>query len=315
MSLQIKNMLHIDPRALRDLMAEEASMWRDVLRWDYRSTVEFLKSFISRKLLPGYVVFDGKQAVGYLYMILDGGRGIIGNVYVQRKSWGDGMEKQLVASAVEALKATPGIDRIEAQLMLFSGTDLKETFQNAGFEGYQRHFLSLDIRNWRGEKQSPPDLEIVSWHVGMISEASKVVFDSYIGGIDAHFSYNFSRREKCLEFVNNLVQREGCGKFLQQMTTVGFKDRRMTGVVIATGLSRGTGHLPQISVAPDFQGEGAGSYLVAESLRRFKAAKYRHVSLTVTERNEKAYAWYRRIGFEEVLPFNAYLWLRSGSHS
>ncbi|MCG8376289.1 MAG: GNAT family N-acetyltransferase, partial [Chlorobiales bacterium] len=70
------------------------------------------------------------------------------------------------------------------------------------------------------------------------------------------------------------------------------------------------GHHPQISVMPSHHGKGLGAWLVDESLRRFKKAGFSNVSLTVTEKNEKADAWYRRVGYAQTLGFNAYLWLR-----
>lgn len=309
---EVVDLRRVDVRALRSLMDEEAAMWLQVLGWDYHATQNYLCSYIRQKMLPGVAILDQGKAVGYLYMVLEADRAILGNLYVLRERWDQDYEKKLAASAAEALQSVPGVKRIEAQLMVFSGADLTETMRQAGFEVFRRFFLTLDLGDWNRSKEKPPDLELRPWHGSMIEEAARVIYEGYVGGVDAYFSTSFSRPDKCLDFVFNLVQRRGCGRFLPKMSPVGFGPGvDMRGVIIATELSPGSGHLPQISVAPAYQGKGFGDYLVGESLHRFKRHNYRTVSLTVTEKNTKAEQWYRRIGFKETLAFNAYLWRRN----
>jgi len=311
MDLDIADLRKVDPRALDALMGEEAELWLERLGWDYRPTQSFLRGYIKRHMLPGFAVFEGSRAQGYLYIVLEGDRGIVGNVYVARERWGDGLEGRLAAAAAEALQATPGVRRIEAQLLIFSGADVAGALGDAGFEIFRRHFLSLELNSRDDVREAPDGLELRHWDNDKIGEASRVVFEGYRGGVDAYFSSSFGRADRCREFVANLVRRAGCGRFLPTMSTVGFgPEGEMVGVVIATQLSDAVGHLPQISVAPEAQGRGFGTFLVAESLRRFRKAGYHSVSLTVTEENRRAYDWYLRFGFADILPFDAYLWLR-----
>ena len=309
--LTVADLRRIDPKALDPLMGEETELWLERLGWDYRPTQAFLRGYIKRHMLPGFAILEGSRAQGYLYIVLEGERCIVGNVYVARERWGDGLESRLAVAAAEALKATPGVRRIEAQLLIFSGADIADDLDATGFEVFQRHFLSLELGSWDGSRQAPAGLELCRWDDSMIDEVSRVVFEGYRGGIDAYFSSSFGSADRCREFVFNLVRRAGCGRFLPAMSTIGFgPEGDILGVVIATQLSSSVGHLPQISVAPAVQGRGFGAFLVAESLRRFRKAGYRSVSLTVTEENRKAYDWYLRIGFTDILPFDAYLWLR-----
>jgi ribosomal protein S18 acetylase RimI-like enzyme len=311
MALVLEDLRRVRADALEQLMREEAAAWLSVLGWDYSPTQDFLKTYIDSSALPGFVLLEGGRPVGYCYMVLDADRGVMGSLYVARERWDEGLEGRLAAAAIAALLETPTVRRIEAQLMIFSGADLGPLFRSAGFSVYQRHFLSLGLGAWEPAKPEPAGLELRPWREAMIDEAADLIFESYVGGIDAHFSSSFSRRDRCRSFAVNLVRHYGCGGFLPRMTTVGYIDGEMAGVVIATELSSGVGHLPQISVAPAQQGSGIGAWLVEESLRRFKEAGFGAVSLTVTELNERAAKWYRRLGFAEVLPFNAYLWTRS----
>lgn len=310
MALVFEDLRRVGSVTLDQLMREEAEAWLDILGWEYSPTQDFLKTYIGSSALPGFVVIDGGRAVGYAYLVVDAGRGVIGSLYVMRGHWGGDLEAQLGAACIDALKETPFVRRIEAQLMVFSEADLGPVFAGDGFETFRRHFLSLDLGSYDGGRAQPEGLELRSWNDEMIDEVGRVVYESYIGGIDAYFSSSFSRLDRCHGFVANLVRRAGCGGFLPGMTTVGYLDGKMAGIVVATELSPGVGHMPQISVAPDHQGSGIGAFLVDESLRRYKEAGYRAVSLTVTEQNERAEKWYRRLGFAEVLPFNAYLWQR-----
>ena len=311
MGLDVADLRKVDPKTIDALMEEEAELWLERLGWDYSPTQSFLRGYIRRHMLPGFAVLEGARALGYLYVVLEGDRGIVGNVYVAREHWGDGLESRLAAAAAESLQATPGVRRIEAQLLIFSGADVAGALGDAGFEVFPRHFLSLELNSWDDKRAAPDGLELRRWNNDKIDEASRVVFEGYRGGVDAYFSTSFGSADRCREFVVNLVRRAGCGRFLPAMSTAGFgPEGEMVGVVIATQLSDEVGHLPQISVAPEAQGRGFGAFLVAESLRRFRRAGYRSVSLTVTEENRRAYDWYLRFGFADILPFDAYLWRR-----
>jgi ribosomal protein S18 acetylase RimI-like enzyme len=56
------------------------------------------------------------------------------------------------------------------------------------------------------------------------------------------------------------------------------------------------------------RGTGIGYALLRQSLTAFRAAGCRSASLTVTAANEDAVALYRRVGFDIVRQFSAYVW-------
>lgn len=311
MSLELVNLADVRPEPLESLMAEEGEMWLGKLKWNYTPTHQFIKNYLAMGLLPGLVLMDGDTPVGYAYMVFDGKRAVIGNIYVDKENWGNGYEALLAEGLIGICQNADAIDRIEAQVLIFSGADIATAFKKAGFNLYGRNYLSLPLREWESSKKRPEGYRLAAWKNSMIYEAARVVFESYRGGIDAEFSTSFSKLDKCEEFVTNLIRRGGCGEFLKKMTTVAIAgDGRMAGIVISTKLSKDCGHHPQISVMPSHHGKGLGAWLVDESLRRFKNAGFSNVSLTVTEKNEKADAWYRRVGYAQTLGFNAYLWLR-----
>jgi len=72
------------------------------------------------------------------------------------------------------------------------------------------------------------------------------------------------------------------------------------GYVVATGIranGRTMGHVKDLAVAPDFQGQGIGSRLLDRGLAILAQQGYRQVRLEVRETNEAAIRLYRRFGF------------------
>lgn len=255
--------------------------------------------------------FDSDTAVGYAYFVVDGDRAVLGNIFVPKQYWGLGYEEFITSGLCKAIQQTDVINRIESQIMLFSGANIASAFEDEGFSIFKRNFLSLDLATWKTNKPQPKGFSLSHWKQQLMMESSRLVCDSYKGSVDNILSSSFSTYEKGEEFVYNLVNRAGCGDFLPRITTLALGENgKVAGISLATRLSIHSGHLPQISVSPDFQGKGIGNYVVDQSLLRFQKAGYKDVSLTVTEENAKADQWYRRLGFKQVLPFNAYLWVR-----
>jgi ribosomal protein S18 acetylase RimI-like enzyme len=63
---------------------------------------------------------------------------------------------------------------------------------------------------------------------------------------------------------------------------------------------RRTAELHELVVHKDWQGKGVGRALMMAALDYARAQGCEYASLWVGEGNEKARAWYRRLGFEEV---------------
>lgn len=309
MGLEIKNLNQVPSKAYLALMKEENESWQNILRWDYAPTQDFLRNYITMGMVPGVVAVDDDQAVGYVYVVLDAPRAILGNFFVASEYQGQGLEDQMFSTLIQWLQSMPEIIRVEAQLISFSDYSPDAVFEKYGFERFPRSFMSLPMTHWPAGETNPDDENLRVYSEVILPKIADVVYDSYIGGIDAYFSSSFSDRDRCHEFIKNLIRRNGCGTFLPGMTTIMMSSRtNVNGVTIATRLAPGSGHLPQISVLRTHHGTGIGSLLVKTALNRFKEKKYEVVSLTVTKQNRNAFEWYQRLGFDEVLQFNAYLW-------
>jgi len=309
MAVAVKNLNQVSPKAFSTLMSEENLAWKSRLRWDYSSTQDFLRNYIAMGMVPGVAVVDGEEAVGYIYVVIDGSRAIIGNYYVLSDYRDQGIEEKMISTLVQWLQSLPEVSRIEGQLIPFDCKPPEEILEKYGFDVFRRSYMSLDLAQWPEGETNPNEDGLRVYSEVILPKMADVVYDSYIGGIDAHFSSSFADRDRCRDFVTNLVRRNGCGTFLPGMTTIMTEGKgNVIGTAIATRLDADSGHLPQISVRRDHHGNGVGKLMVHTSLNRFKDRNYEVVSLTVSRQNRSAYEWYQRLGFMQVLSFNAYLW-------
>ena len=73
---------------------------------------------------------------------------------------------------------------------------------------------------------------------------------------------------------------------------------RLVGVALGTTFSDGMGWVSQVAVTPDRQGQGLGSALLVEALRRRLAVGARRLGLGVSAANDDALRLYQRLGFD-----------------
>jgi len=102
-----------------------------------------------------------------------------------------------------------------------------------------------------------------------------------------------------------LTEQIWCGEFLPQASRVAVSrstDKKL-GLLIASRIAEGSGHISQISILPDYQGRGIGRAMIGEALAEFERRRFDCVSLAVTSANEPAYHLYRSCGFRTVHTF------------
>lgn len=83
----------------------------------------------------------------------------------------------------------------------------------------------------------------------------------------------------------------------------------VVGYIVATGVrvgGRPMGHVKDLAVAPDRQGEGIGSSLLDRGLSVLAGLGYDRARLEVRESNERAKSLYRRFGFRVAGSISAY---------
>ena len=298
---------------LSSLMREEENAWLQVLGWDYSPIRKILGSLMQQKLLPGYAAVQGKEAFGYAYFLIKGAKGIIGNTFVRESGHSREIAGELLSLCISSLKDLPKIERIEAQIIPFSELSYADAFIREGFRHYPRHYMLLPMDTAPAIR---PDTRkgIVRWDFSRLSQACKLLLNGYSDQPDADICSDYRTLSGCHEYLHSIIQSPGCGVLVPEASFMALDDKNMLrAFILGSRVSSGVGMIPQIVVHPDYQKQGLGRGLMASCLESFKALGLGRVALTVTEENQRALDWYRRLGFRQCREFGAFVWDRIGS--
>ncbi len=300
-----------DVSQLAALMEEEERCWMSELNWDYAPVRRILASFSEQRLLPGYVALDERGAVAYSYFLTHHSKGIIGTVFAAKHEEAQDVADQILSLAVECLKSTTTIRRIESQIIPFNNLSLTAVFTRHGFKCYPRYYLELDLDAHSLSEGHQAAETVVAWDPSYLRLAAEVTLDSYRGQPDAQLCQDYCTLEGCEGYLRSLMENPGCGLFLSDASFVGLDNLGAPcGYLIASQIARDAGMIPQVAISPSHQGHGLGNALMRGSLSYFKAKNYRTVGLTVTKKNQRAFEWYTRLGFRIRKEFGAFVWER-----
>ena len=152
--MEIIDLRHFTSADLRPLLQEETEVWSDELAWDYSSSADMILRYVDARILPGYAAVERGQLHGYAFFVYEGNKGVIGDLYVAHEHAPNGkespVEKKLVTHVLETLQESPGVHRIEAQLLLHETGRVAGPFLHQGFQRYPRLFMELALRRTRG---------------------------------------------------------------------------------------------------------------------------------------------------------------------
>src|SRR5262249_51806025 len=130
---------------IEPLLAEEIQSWRRDLDWDFEKSADLVRRFVDLRALSGYALMDGDVTAGYLYDVLEDGKGLIGDLYV-RDAWrSPGAENRLLETALDAIIANRSIRRIESQLMMLRQANGRPLPHPEYLSAYQRNFMRIDL--------------------------------------------------------------------------------------------------------------------------------------------------------------------------
>src|SRR5579859_7988912 len=139
--VEILDLRHFGAAELRPLLAEEAQLWSERMSWDYQSSAEMILRYLDSKILPGYVAVISGKVVGYSFFVYEGSKGVVGDMFAARRNE-PGLGERLLNHVAETLQNSPGIHRIEAQLLLHDSGTTATVFKRRGFRRFPRLFMS-----------------------------------------------------------------------------------------------------------------------------------------------------------------------------
>jgi ribosomal protein S18 acetylase RimI-like enzyme len=298
----------VSTRELRPLLEEESDHWAGELLWDYRDVSSAVASGVERRALTGFVLHDGLRAAAYCYSMIDAGRAIVGSVFAASGFRGQGLEEKLVEAVIQDAQRHPHNERVECQTLFSTAPAADQRFVRAGFASRARHYLVRPL-DAPVEVPSHP-LTLRTLRRDDLAAAAQIIHKSHVGSLDAALNLTYATPSFCRGFVETLVLRAGCGRFDPEASFVAEAPTGSIGVLLASHLSRTNGHVCQVSVSPDAQGQGVGRALMVAALRSFREQGLQTASLSVTLDNHPAYALYRTLGFHLRKEFAAHAWVR-----
>jgi ribosomal protein S18 acetylase RimI-like enzyme len=161
-----------------------------------------------------------------------------------------------------------------------------------------------------GEARLPAGYRFRPVRRGDLHSAAEIVYRSHVGSIDAALNLTYATPSSCRSFVDTLVLRAGCGRFDAEASRLVEGPTGAAGVLLASRLAGTNGHVCQVSVVPEAQGQGFGQALMLTALRAFDRQGLSTATLSVTADNEPAHHLYELLGFRVHREFAAHAWLR-----
>ena len=311
--MEILDLRHFGSADLRGLLEEESERWLSQLSWDYRGSAEMILRYIDAKILPGYAAIERGRVLGYCFFVYEGAKGVIGDVFVESASGSRRreIENDLLNHVIDTLQQSPGIHRIEAQLLLHESGTATESFMGEGFQRFPRLFLQMPIGKGHWQvRPLPSEFELRGWEEQDYQPAAGVITSAYRSHIDSDINDQYRNMTGSLRFLNNIVRFPGCGVFdpLSSFSVIHRSSRTLVGLLLCSRVRDDVGHITQVCVLPEHRNRHLGEHLIQACHDSLASSGARQLTLTVTEANARAVALYRRLGFEQHAIFDAFVW-------
>jgi GNAT superfamily N-acetyltransferase len=328
--LEVLDLRHFSAAQLRPLLRDEAERWQRRLHWDYTRASNMLLDYLDSRILPGFVALQAGHIVGYAFCVCEGAKAVIGDVYAfgETESTVNPICETLLHHLLELVQATPGVDRIESQLLMFPDGALSEVFRARGFVSYPRCFMLRDLEaHPSGMDMDPglltPDRSLVlqAWQPEYYEGTAQLIHRCYANHMDAGINDQYRTLHGAQRFLHNIIRFPGCGVFDPENSWVlreaeaTFDSNRNGGtapqtpaieaVLLCSRVRGDVDHITQICIAPSLRGQGLGQIMLEHCAREGVKRGVRQLSLTVTEANLPARHLYERNGFSTLHRFEA----------
>jgi ribosomal protein S18 acetylase RimI-like enzyme len=328
--MEILDLRHFASADLRPLLEDEIALWERQLSWDYTTSAEMILRYMDSKILPGYAAIERGRIFGYSFFVYEQSKGIIGDLFVRdsvRDSVVDSIEgavrngggapghheveETLLTHVIETLQQSPGIHRVEAQLLAQHTGEVARPFLEQGFSRHPRVFMNFEIaQHPQTAPPLPPQFELRPWAEEHYQSAAALITAAYRGHVDSDINDQYRTLAGSLRFLNNIVRFPGCGTFDAPSSFCVFqrRTRSLVGLILCSLVRPDVGHITQVCVLPEYRSAGLGEAMLAASTKNLRARGFHAISLTVTEANDRAIALYQRIGYESKRVFDAFVW-------
>jgi ribosomal protein S18 acetylase RimI-like enzyme len=297
---------------LDELLEEEIGVWQRELSWDFRPSADLVRRFVQMQSLTGFALRVRDQLAGYAYQVCDERKGLIGDFYVRATLESPANEMALLSTVVQNLMRTPGVRRVESQLMLLHAPENQPLPFSRWLSRHDRLFMVIagqDVRRLAA-REPTHRVRLQKWHDRMHEEAAHVISAAYRGHVDSEINDQYRNLPGARRFLTNIVRYPGCGKFSASCSYAAVDEYtgRLCGIALASMVSPTSGHITQLCVLPALRGTHIGYELLRQSLNSLTESGCQTTSLTVTCTNVAAVQLYERVGFGARSTFPALVW-------
>lgn len=312
--LEVLDLRHFQSRDFTDLLEEESKIWAAKLRWDFHPSCDIVRRYLDLRALSGYALVDGRSPVGYSYYVHEDHKILIGDLFVSEPYRTLESQHMLLRHVIETAQHTPGVRRIEGQLMMLDSSSVQSLYAASELAVFERNFmLAEEIGAMRREAfgaKPPRDVAFEPWSEQYMEAAADLIARSYRTHVDSRINDQYRSLAGARRFLHNVVQYPGCGVFYPPaaLAAVDLQSERVFGISLTSLVESSVGHVTQLCVAPERRATGIGGELLWRSIRAFCARGCDAVSLTVTAGNTGAVRLYERVGFRTIRRFRAYVW-------
>jgi ribosomal protein S18 acetylase RimI-like enzyme len=314
--LEVLDLRHFGAAQIGALFAAETRRWQQRLVWDYSKSMELLLEYVDGHILPGYAATRNGEVRGYTFGVLEGVKAVIGDVFAfnEAADTTNPICDLLLRHLIEMLQATPGVDRIESQLLLFPAGALRTPFHEADFRAFPRLFMMGSIEaalTGNNPLRLPPGLYLESWRPELYEPAAELIHRCYQGHMDANINDQYRSVAGSLRFLHNIVRFPGCGIFSAENSWV-LRDSagKPQAMSLSSRVHPDVGHVTQLCVSPQWRSHGLGRTLLQQTAQALRKDGGKALSLTVTEANHSARAVYDSLGYKVMHRFEAMVWDR-----
>lgn len=312
--MEILDLRHFSSADLRPLLEDESQVWASLLSWDYTGSADMILRYVDAKILPGYAAIDRGRVFGYAFFVYEGSKGVIGDLFVangRRLPDPHAVETRLLTHVIETLQQSPGVHRVEAQLLVHETGVVARPFVEQGFHRHARLFMVLPLHDLaKPAKPLPPEIELRRWSEQDYQPAAAVITNAYRGHVDSDINDQYRTLSGSMRFLNNIVRFPGCGTFDSESSFVALHkaSRTVIGLILCSRVRHDVGHVTQVCVQPEYRSKAIGVWLLASTAASLRQRKFTSLSLTVTEANKNAVDLYLRLGFDTKRVFDAFVW-------
>lgn len=305
--------LRIVPLAVADfdsldaVFDEQCDEWLDLLKWDYTRPSRMIRQVARQRDLSGFAAAVEGRTVGFGYYVLERDRCSFGDLYVSKEWRGIDADRRLAAAILEEIARTRRVRRVESQCVAVDNRGADELLEEQGFERFERQYMMAGVADARrpardGSKAEAKGIEVRPWREEDFAQAARIIHRSYQGQYDSRINSQYRTEEGCAEILSILTDTPWCGEFLPQVSRMVARrsSGHVVGLLVASRIAPGVGHIGQVSIHPAYQNMGLGRRMLYDAMAEFARFGLSRVTLAVTAANAGAVHLYESSGFRPI---------------